>query len=72
MDDIRQRDLSKKPYEQYSDEEKRELARRFKEFSQLVREKGAERMGLQSRPAKKKRVRKWDPATMGRAQPKAG
>lgn len=66
MDDIRERDLSGKRNEDLSAEEKRELARRFREFSDLVREKGPKSLGLRQKP-RKKRVQKWDPATMGRA-----
>jgi hypothetical protein len=67
MDDIRERDLSRKTNADLTDEEKRELARRFQEFSNLVREKGPQRLGLQSKP-RKKRISKWDPTTMGRSK----
>lgn len=66
MDDIRERDLSRKRHEDLTAEEKQELARRFHEFSELVREKGPNSLGLRGKPAKK-RIQKWDPATMGRA-----
>lgn len=68
MDDIHERDLSKKAYGDYTDEEKEELARRFKEFSELVREKGPKQLGLrEKKPAQAggKKIRKWDPAAMG-------
>jgi len=64
MDDIRERDLSNKPYDDYTDEEKRELARRFREFTRLVKEKGPDSLGLRSKP-KRKRVRKWQPGSAG-------
>ncbi|RDD62531.1 hypothetical protein [Ferruginivarius sediminum] len=70
MDDIRERDLSRKSNEDLTDEEKRELARRFQEFSDLVREKGPQSLGLQSKP-RKKRISKWDPAAMASAGKKA-
>jgi hypothetical protein len=69
MDDIRLRDLSGKPAEALTAEEKRELARRFQEFSELVQRKGPKSLGLkQPKPRTKKRVVKWDPATMGKAK----
>jgi hypothetical protein len=69
MDDIRVRDLSGKPNEALTAEEKRELARRFQEFSDLVKRKGPKSLGLlQAKPRSKKRVSKWDPSTMGKAQ----
>lgn len=74
QDDIRERDLSSKANEDLTAEEKRELARRFKEFQQLVRENGARNLGLRTKRGGaggggKKAVQKWDPtalATKGR------
>ena len=77
MDDIRERDLSKKRDQDLTGEERQELARRFKEFRQLVRERGARNVGLapktRSQGSGKKRIRKWDPAAIDAAkQKKAG
>jgi len=75
QDDIRERDLSGKANQDLTAEEKRELARRFKEFQQLVREKGPRSLGLKTRrgrPAGSKRtVKKWDP-TANAAQGQTG
>lgn len=69
MDDIRERDLSRKADKDLTIEERRELARRFKEFKQLVRERGARNMGLAPKTKAgrtgKKRVQKWDPTRAG-------
>ena len=75
QDDIQERDLSGKANEDLTAEEKRELARRFKEFQQLVREKGPRSLGLKTRrgrPAGDKRtVKKWDPAALAAKSPAA-
>lgn len=69
MDDIRLRDLSHKPDSELTAEEKRELARRFQEFTELVREKGPKSLDLKQKP-RKKRVSKWNPVGAA-ADPKA-
>ena len=69
MDDIRLRDLSKKPHDALSEEEKHELARRFQEFQDLVREKGPQSLDLHQKPRKKK-VTKWDPTAAARKAPR--
>jgi hypothetical protein len=66
MDEIRERDLSSKPNHALSAEEKRELSRRFKEFSQMVKTRGPKACGLRGagkggKIADKKRIRKWTP-----------
>ena len=66
MDDIRERDLSSKPNHALSDEEKRELSRRFQEFSQMVKARGPKACGLRragngGAVGAKKRIRKWSP-----------
>jgi hypothetical protein len=71
MDDIRERDLSSKPNHALSAEEKRELSRRFKEFSALVKTRGPKACGLRATGAggpagPQKRIRKWTP---GKAKP---
>ena len=71
MDDIHLRDLSQKPHDELTDEEKQELARRFQEFQDLVREKGAQSLDLRQRP-RKKRVTKWTPTATGAAKPQQG
>lgn len=63
MDDIRLRDLSRKPDSELTSEEKEELARRFHEFTELVREKGPKSLDLQQKP-RKKRVSKWNPTAV--------
>ena len=70
MDDIRERDLSSKPNHALSDEEKRELSRRFKEFSALVKTRGPRACGLRrtgngGAAGTKKRIRKWAPGQKG-------
>ena len=70
MDDIQERDLSSKADADLTPEEKRELARRFEEFSNMVREKGPQRLGLKSRP-RKKRISKWNPAAGKTAKSRA-
>jgi hypothetical protein len=70
MDDIRERDLSSKPNHALSDEEKRELSRRFKEFSALVKARGPRACGLRGAGkggavGAKKRIRKWTPGQTG-------
>lgn len=68
MDDITERDLSRKRDTDLTTEERQELARRFKEFKQLVRERGARNVGLAPKTKAgqggKKRIRKWDPAAI--------
>ena len=67
MDDLRQRDLSKKPESELTLEERRELKRRFEEFIGMVRKKG----GLETAPEeapKPKEVRRWRPSRTGRQQ----
>lgn len=71
MDELEERDLSRKRDEELTTEEKQELARRFEEFSQLVREKGPARLGIEDKPKKQKRIRKWDPAALA-GKPKSG
>jgi len=68
MTDIKERDLSRKRDEDLTQEERQELQRRFEEFAQMVRERGAERMGIQrkSAGAGQKTVKKWDPASMAK------
>lgn len=66
MTDITQRDLSRKRDADLTDEERQELQRRFEEFAQMVRENGAERMGIQGKPTGQKKVKKWDPASMAK------
>ncbi|SDG33631.1 hypothetical protein SAMN05216241_10948 [Limimonas halophila] len=66
MTDIKQRDLSRKRDEDLTSEERQELQRRFEEFAQMVRENGAERMGIQGRPTSQKKVKKWDPTSMAK------
>jgi hypothetical protein len=66
MTDIKQRDLSRKRDEDLTSEERQELQRRFEEFAQMVRENGAERMGIQDRPTSQKKVKKWDPTSMAK------
>lgn len=66
MDDIRERDLSSKPNHALSDAEKRELSRRFKEFSALVKSRGPKACGLRGAAkdgavGAKKRIQKWTP-----------
>jgi len=66
MDDIRERDLSSKPNHALSEAEKRELSRRFKEFSALVKSRGPKACGLRGAAkggavGAKKRIRKWSP-----------
>lgn len=74
MDDIRERDLSQKPVNDLTMDERRELARRFKEFKQLVRERGARNLGLAPKTKAggtgKKQVKKWDPASIAAAKKK--
>ena len=70
MDDIHERDLSSKPNHALSDEEKRELSRRFKEFSALVKARGPRACGLRrtgngGAAGAKKRIRKWAPGQKG-------
>ncbi|MBK1670777.1 hypothetical protein CKO28_22425 [Rhodovibrio sodomensis] len=67
MDDIRERDLSSKPNHALSDEEKRELSRRFKEFSEMVKARGPRACGLRGAgkgdgTVGRKRIRKWMPS----------
>ncbi len=75
MDDIRERDLSKKRDQDLTSEERRELARRFKEFKQIVRARGARNVGLapntKGQASGKKRIRKWDPAAIAAATGRA-
>jgi hypothetical protein len=66
MDDIRERDLSGKPNHALSTEEKRELSRRFKEFSAMVKARGPKACGLRGMAkggavGANKRIRKWTP-----------
>jgi hypothetical protein len=74
MDDITERDLSRKRDRDLTTEERQELARRFKEFKQLVRERGARNVGLapQTKAGQggKKRIKKWDPAAIAAAKKK--
>ena len=62
-EELRNRDLSRKPAVQLSAEEKRELKRRFEEFVTVLRRKhaGKER---QLKPAPK--AIKWDPRQQAR------
>jgi len=70
--DITERDLSRKRDKDLTTEERQELARRFKEFKQLVRERGARNVGLAPKTKAgqggKKRIRKWDPAAIAAAK----
>lgn len=72
MDEIRERDLSRKADKDLTPEERNELARRFKEFKQLVRERGARNLGLgpptQAGQRPKKRIKKWDPVAISAAK----
>jgi hypothetical protein len=66
MDDIRERDLSGKPNHALSPEEKRELSRRFKEFTEMVRTRGPKACGLRGAgkggaATGKKTVQRWVP-----------
>jgi hypothetical protein len=75
MDDIRERDLSRKSEKELTMDERRELARRFKEFKQLIRERGARNLGINSKAkggdsGEKKKVMKWDPAAIAAAKKK--
>ena len=60
-EELRNRDLSRKPVAQLSTEEKRELKRRFEEFVTAM-----SGTGRPKKPAPKKPVTKWDPALHGR------
>lgn len=53
-DDIRQRDLSHKSVEEMTREERLELKRRFEEF--------ASALGRPPTPARRPKVRRWNPA----------
>lgn len=55
-DDIRQRDLSGKRVEQMTRAERQELKRRLEEFMVVVGKEPA------AGPARKPKVRRWDPA----------
>ncbi|MCZ4280773.1 hypothetical protein O4H49_08290 [Kiloniella laminariae] len=63
MTDIRQKDLSDKPVQEMTAEERKEMRRRFEEFATLV---GRNNESILAPPEKPKKVVKWDPRTMAR------
>ena len=67
MSDIRQKDLSDKSVQDMNSEEKKEMRRRFEEFASQV---GQNNDSILVTPEKPKKVVKWDPKTMGRAEKK--
>ncbi|WP_085901272.1 MULTISPECIES: hypothetical protein [Kiloniella] len=67
MSDIRQKDLSDKSVQDMNSEEKKEMRRRFEEFASQV---GQNNDSILATPEKPKKVVKWDPKTMGRAEKK--
>ena len=66
MDDIRQKDFSNVLVQDMSPEERKEMKRRFTEFAQALQNSKADYAAEQPEPPKK--VVKWDPRTMGKAQ----
>jgi hypothetical protein len=64
MDDIKHRDLSAIPESEMTEEERRELKRRFDEFVGLVRRPAV--AGSLGKSPSQKQTKEWDPATMGR------
>ena len=64
MDDIMHRDLSAIPESEMTEEERRELKRRFDEFVGLVRRPAV--AGSLGKSPSQKQTKEWDPATMGR------
>ena len=65
MDDIKLRDLSHIPESELTEEERRELKRRFEEFVGRLRKEG-DLSTAEEAEETPKRVQRWDPRSLSR------
>ena len=66
MTDLREADLSGRPDDEMTPEERQELQRRFAAFTTALKEQDLRRQAGSPAPRPKKTVTKWDPLTAGK------